>query len=172
MNKVNHRRGFTIIELIMLILIMAVLAAVIMQRSNLSNIRATEAAYKIKSDIRCAQSFALATQKRTRISFDVNADTYSVYYESSPGNWAFMTDPFRQKDLVVDLTSGEYRGTDVTQVNFGGSNLDLVFDAAGKPYSYNPAGGAVAELSTQGTVTLGNGQSVNVEPKTGKASIG
>lgn len=167
----NFTKGFTALELIMAILIMGILTFVAIQRSTAPEVCTAQAAYKIKSDIRYAQGFALATQKRTRVSFDAAGENYSVYCENSPGNWALLKEPSNQRNFIVNLVTGPYKGVDIVHTNFGGVNFGLVFDAAGRPYGYDPAGGAAIALSGQGTVTLNNGLTVTVEPQTGRASI-
>ena len=166
------KKGFTLIELVMVILILGIISAVILLRTpSLPTFRSDQAAYKIKSDIRYAQSYALTAQKRTRISFDVGAETYTVYYESSPGNWTIMTDPLKKSNFVVDFTEQEFKGIDIISTDFAGTNFGLVFDAAGIPYGYNPSDGSTAALSSEGSVSISGSISIKVEPNTGKVTI-
>lgn len=168
------RKAFTLIEMVIVILIAAILAAIaIAQAPNLPQLRLNLAANKLKSDIRFAQSYALATQQRTRIDFTTLANSYSIYRESSPGNWVILTNPLQKNNFTVALNQSDFSGVTISGVNFVAANYHLVFDASGIPYGYNPAGGATTALSSAGTVTLsGNGtRTISVEPQTGKVSI-
>lgn len=170
-------RGFTLIELVIVILIAVILAiTATVQSPNLPSLRTEWAAYKIKSDIRYAQSYAVASQKRTRVSFDVNAESYSIYVEDSPGNWVLMTDPLTKKSFTVDFKQSEFRGINIVSTYFNGANYGLLFDASGTPYSYDSSGGTTM-LSTTGNVTLLGYRSsisfttVYVTPNTGMVFI-
>jgi Tfp pilus assembly protein FimT len=161
--------GFTFIELVMIMLIVAIIGTLVMRPiSYLSQIREIDAAKKVKSDVRYAQSYALSTQKRTRASFDTVGDIYNIYYESSPGVWTLMTNPLTNGNFTVNIASAEYSGVNLTQTNFNGVGNGLVFDDAGIPYSCNSVGGAIAILASQGSITFSGGTIVTVEPNTGK----
>jgi prepilin-type N-terminal cleavage/methylation domain-containing protein len=162
-------RAFTLIELVVVIVIAAVIAAVFVSTRGtpLAN-RINAAANRIQSDIRYAQSYAVAYQKRSRISFDTGAESYSLYYEQTANNWVLMTEPLAGKNYTVSFTSGDYNGVDIVSTNFDGAGRGLVFNAAGTPYSYNPTGGATAVLAAQGNVTISGGVVITVEPNTGR----
>ncbi len=162
-------RGFTLIELVMILLIIAIMGVLVMRPiSYLSSIREQEAASKVKSDIRYAQSYALSSQQRTRISFDTAAQTYSVYYENPANTWNLLTDPLNKSNFTINIGSGDYSGVSMSQTNFNGIGNSLVFDDAGKSYSCNSSGGSIAALASQGSVTFSGGSTVTVEANTGK----
>ena len=161
--------GFTIIELIMVLVILAIIGVLVMRPvSYLSQIRETAASRKLKADIRYAQSYALSSQARTRVAFDIGAAAYSFYYESSPGVWTVMTDPLTKGNFTVNIGAAEFAGVSMSQKNFDGVSKDLVFDAAGKPYSCDGGGASITALVNQGGITFGGGTAVHVEPVTGK----
>ena len=168
----RYRQGFTLIELIMVLLVISIVAAVILSpKQNILGIRTRQAALKISSDIRYAQSYALSSQQRTRLAFDAGADKYDVYIETSSGSWSYATDPLSKDNFSVDFTARDFSGVDIVQVLFNSIDYHLVFDASGTPYSYNPAGSTSNLLINTGVVTLGGAVSVKVEPQTGKVSI-
>jgi prepilin-type N-terminal cleavage/methylation domain-containing protein len=165
-------RGFSIIELVIAIVVLAVVSAIVMlQPPDLAGMRLSQAAHKLKSDIRFAQTYALACQKRTQVSFNRAGNNYSVLWEQSPGSWANTLNPLTKQNFIVNLGQGDYAGVRITQVDFGGADNNLVFDAGGIPYGY-PSGGSATALSNNGTVTLSAGQTkvITVVPQTGKAS--
>ena len=156
----------------MVIALIAVIAImVISPRANITLLRTRQAAHKIKSDIRYAQSCALSSQKNTRLSFDSNTDSYSVYVEDSPGNWVILKSPFSQEDFTIEFAQGDYSGVDILETNFNGAGFGLGFDAAGVPHSYDSFDGSMTELSVPGSVFLGEGFLVRIRPLTGKVSI-
>lgn len=168
------KKGFTLIELVMVLLVVAIIAVIASTRiTSLTTIRARTAAYKIKSDIRYAQSYALATQQRTKVDFNASQESYGVYYEQTPNadDWAIMTDPLTRKNFTVDLTQTEFSGANITGTNFDGTNYDLAFDKASTPWSYNPSDDSETQLSSEGSVSLSGGISVTVQPNTGKVEI-
>ncbi|MEI8350182.1 MAG: prepilin-type N-terminal cleavage/methylation domain-containing protein [Candidatus Omnitrophota bacterium] len=167
--ELKNPNGFTLIELVITFLIIAIVGVVALSPKHyLEQIRVTQAATKIKSDIRYTQSYALSSQKKTRIYFDASSNSYSVYYESSPGTWSITSDPLTKVNFTVNLGVGEYHGVSIVQANFDGIGNGLVFNAAGTPCSCGPGGGAVTVLFSQGVVTLNTGVVVTVEPNTGK----
>jgi len=168
----GKKKGFTLIELIIVIGLIAVVAVmVISPRAKIALARTRQAAYKIKSDIRYAQNYALSSQKNTLIDFDPASETYRVYAQDSPGNWSLLKNPFTKEDFIVELSEGEYSGVDILETNFNGAGYDLVFDAAGIPYSYASFDGSLAELLVSGSVLLGEGLLVDVKANTGKVSV-
>lgn len=167
-----RKGGFSLIELIIVILILVIISIFVALRSpDLNIIRTAQAAYKLKSDIRFAQSYAVASRKRSRVAFDRGANSYSVFTEPSLGSWINMTNPLTKQSFVVNFGQGDYTGVSITQVDFGGEDNDLVFDASGIPYGYS--GGSATALSANGTVVLSGGENktIIVIPQTGMVSI-
>jgi len=163
-------KGFTIIEVVIIILILAIIAVVVFNsQGDIGSLRSRQAAYKIKSDIRFAQNYAVSTQNNTRISFDPSAESYSIYTESSPGSWTLVTDPLKKVPFSVVFNQDGFSGVDLIQTNFNSTNYGLMFDAAGIPYGYS--GGSYSALSSQGSVSLSDSVMVYVEPQTGEVAL-
>lgn len=168
------RQGFSLVEFIVVITLMAILAvAATVQAPNLAGLRLPQAAVKLKSDIRYAQSYAIAYQQRTRIAFTTSTNSYVIYREPTAGSWVTLLNPLTRNNFTVQFGSGDFSGVAISQVNFGGANFHLVFDSAGTPFGYNPTNGAVAALASAGSVQLSGTsttQTVSVTPQTGRAS--
>lgn len=166
------KRSFTLIEALILILLVSIISVVIINsKSNLFELRYKNAAYKIRSDIRYAQSLAISTQVRTRVAFNPGLEEYRIYTELTPNNWGLAVNHLTRADFIVSFMQGEFQGVDIVSRNFDGLNYDLVFDASGTPYSYNLASFSATKLVSQGVVNLSGSASVTVEVNTGKVSI-
>jgi prepilin-type N-terminal cleavage/methylation domain-containing protein len=137
-------KGMTFIEVIMVLVIIGILAAIVMPKTNIgmtsSRASVDGAAYMIASDIRYAQEFAMAN----RISKSVNFTSSSSIYTFSPSSGL---DPSGQLPSGVTINS----------------NYTITFNSLGEPIT--GGGGSV-------TVT-GGGQTrtISVVNYTGKVNI-
>lgn len=163
------KKSFTIVELIVVIIIIGIVSVFIANSINdLGRIRISQAAYRLKSDIRFAQQYAISSGNRTLVSFNPSTENYTVYYEDGSSNWVTLTHPYTHDSFTVELNHGEYSGTDIVTTYFGAANNSLVFDKKGIPYYYNQASGSTTILSSTGNITINNVFFIKVEPKTGK----
>lgn len=73
-------RGFTIIELVLVIIVVAIVAAVAVPQFNryYGGIKVGNAAMKIASDIRYAQNRATTTQQRSQVNFAAGGASYTI----------------------------------------------------------------------------------------------
>jgi len=134
-----NNRGFTIIELIMIIITAAILAAVAVPQFNRywAGIKTGNAAMKIASDIRYAQNRATTTQQRSQINFAAGGTSYTIRacavadYTSSTCN---CVGAGWNNVKVVDFTAptSEFSGVTIATVP---TNC-IEFDSLGRPY-YN-----------------------------------
>jgi len=175
----SRPQAFTLLELIITIIVISIIAAVFASSKGtpLSN-RISAAGYKIRSDIRYAQSYALASQRRTRIGFEFTgapgAISYSIYAEQTPNadDWVLIKDPLTRKDYRVDFSQGEYSLIGGIYSFFNQDSYDLVFDKEGAPWGYNQSDGSETQLSSDGTVSVYTATFTvaRVKPNTGKVS--
>jgi type II secretion system protein H len=165
------RTGFTMIEVLVVMVMIAIMAAVAIPKlGNVGSTRAAVAARMIARDLTYARERAIATGTRVWVVFNAGAQSYSVMSEnpSSPGRaGAFvMADPnLSGKNYIQYLNTGEYAGVTMSSVNFD-SNLEVGFDWVGKPYN-----NASNPLAATGTISLSNGFGVTVEVGTGLAKV-
>ncbi|MDD5348115.1 MAG: GspH/FimT family pseudopilin [Candidatus Omnitrophica bacterium] len=157
-------RGFTIIEAVMIIVIVAIMALVAVPRiASFHVVKLAGAAKKLSTDIQYVQQIAVSRHTSTRVIFSSGNETYAAYEEYPQGNntWQYLRDPFTQAPLVMDYRNDpQYRGVNISVVNFNSSSI-LVFDWLGAV----SAGGYV-NLSYQD-----NGKTVIVSPNTGKVRV-
>jgi prepilin-type N-terminal cleavage/methylation domain-containing protein len=65
-----HGRGFTVIEIVMVIVIMAIMAAIAIPRMNTTGYRADAAGYLVRTLLQTAQRNAITRQSNVIVSFD------------------------------------------------------------------------------------------------------
>ncbi|MBU1853798.1 MAG: prepilin-type N-terminal cleavage/methylation domain-containing protein [Candidatus Omnitrophica bacterium] len=168
---IMNKRGFTLIELIFIIAVVGILAAIAIPKIDLTNLRINLAAEKMQADIRYTQRLAMDIQKRTRVSFSTASDNYTVYIENSPGSWITATDPRTRGNFTIQLNQDEFVGVDITWVFFNVANRDLLFDMFGTPYDYNTATGIATPLADPARVRVNRRRDIRVTQNTGRVFI-
>jgi len=149
------KKAFTMLELIMVIVIIGILAAVIIPRTG-SN-KTAEAAVKLISDIRYTQHLAMIDDKygqnnnwyRDLWQIRFNGNSYSIISDNGTRP---AKDPITKEDINVNLI-GDFG---VQIVEFGGNcgaDETLSFDHMGRPI--------VGDLSAHNTVTDLNLTTIN-----------
>ena len=129
-------RGFTLVELVLVIIIMGVVAAIAMPRFAQATARQqlSAAADRLVSDFEKAQHTARASSNQVAISFDVAGNSYTVT-------------PASGSAYVVQLDESPYQVT-IAKASFDGATT-MSFNGYGIPSS---AGAVVLESSTGSVV--------------------
>jgi len=163
MHRIIGHRGFTLIELVLIILVTVIIAFAVIPRFDLTSSRAASAARKLLSDLRYAQQLANATQARHGVNFN-SASQYTVFKNNDSAVPA--TDPMKGGSYIVNMT-GDFTG--VTLLNTLTSGI-VRFDSIGIPYE--GTNGSQVTLAVARTITVSAGGStvktITIEPKTGK----
>ncbi|MFA5928106.1 MAG: prepilin-type N-terminal cleavage/methylation domain-containing protein [Candidatus Margulisiibacteriota bacterium] len=138
-------RGFTMIELVVVVVVLAILAAVGLSRMPVqSRMKLTSCRDRMMRDIRFAQTSAVTQQDNYGVIFDVALDTYSVY--QGAGNYAnVITNPATGTPYDVDLTAS-FTGIDLLSTDLAGTFVE--FDGQGVPHESG------AELASQKNIIL------------------
>ncbi len=150
----SRRRGFTLVELVMVVAIIGVLAALAVPRFALASnrYRAKLGADRVMRDIAYARARAISLGAQQTINFYSASTSYTIVGMQNPDAPA--------KPYTVALTAEPYRCTKL-EINFGGTET-LTFNGFGVP----TAGGTV-------TVQAGGYQCVvTVAAGTGVGSVG
>lgn len=161
------KRGFTVLEMIMVILIVGILAVII--SSNITGLypaKLSGAAERLASDIRYCQSLALTRHLQHKVVFEVSAERYAVYYFS--GGWVLVEDPLNTgSSLIVDYTTdSRWQGIKIDTTNLLSDTIE--FDSV----LGRPAG--IPEAEPQGEIVLRYGDTsrkVSITKNTGRVKI-
>jgi MSHA pilin protein MshC len=161
------QRGFTLIELVMVIVLIGIFAMIIAPR--LPDVTLTNAgafADKLRADIRYAQDLAMTRGLRSRVDFSV-VDRYSVQNSTNTACGAFpvATDPATGGPFTITVNSGMYAGLTIAP-----SMNCLEYDSLGQPYDCVGAAGCSTSPSGMSVTISANGAPasvITVSPQTG-----
>ncbi len=149
--------GFTLVELLVVVLILAILAAVVIpQAVGVGGVQAQSAARLVLADLEYAQNHAIVTQTNTTVTFDTGGNSYTVSNESGT-----LVHPITKQAYTVDFdTQHGFGSVSLNAADFGGAP-SVTFDALGAP-------------NADGTVDIVGGSQryrVSVAPVTGRVRV-
>ena len=162
---VSRSAGFTMIEMVVVLILMTIIEATILGRAvTPSDTDLTSATEKIRSQIRFAQSQAM---KRSDALWGVQSDSVGKQY------WLFRATATATEDVV--MPGGDYVGAS-TRITFASLGADLnqftlVFDRMGRPYKAQangiPSTPVAAGDNPVVSVTKDETRYINITPETG-----
>ncbi len=126
----RHRtQGFTMAEIIVIIVILAICAAVIIPRvAGASDMKAMAAARLVASDLQYAQNEAVTSQNSVTVTFTPAGDSYSLSNASGT-----LIHPMTKSAYIVNFaTQPGFSNLDIVSASFAGS-ATVTFDAMGSP---------------------------------------
>lgn len=156
--------GFTLVELIVVIVILGIAAAIVVpMASSASGMQLRAAANMVAADLEYAKSLAIGTGQKHSWEF-VDSKSYKIVDASG----ATVEHPVKNSPYVVNFSGdGRLDQVSITSVDFDGGNI-VGFDYLGTPS--NSSSGLVSE----GVITLtagGVSKTVRVQPVTGFVTI-
>jgi len=167
-NRLGREAGFTLIELVLVIIVVAILSAgANVAMDGMSRTKLHGAGRRLISDLRYAQQVTLTKQIRHGIIFSANA--YTVFENNLPSDPA--RNPQGGGDFIVDFTTGEFGGVTIATASPGTTlpGLLVKFTSRGEPLD-----GTNAPLTTatnQVTLTYkGFSRNITITPETGKVN--
>jgi MSHA pilin protein MshC len=133
------RSGFTLIELVVLLLVVGLLSAFAFQRlGSVGGMKAAAFTDKLRADLRYAQNVAMTRNRRARVYFNgvgtAPAAGYAVVVDGAAGlcnAFTAVADPAGTGNLTVTLAAGDYAGITVTP----NASSCLEYDSLGTPYN-------------------------------------
>jgi MSHA pilin protein MshC len=159
MDMTRHAKGFTLIELIMVMVLLGVLAAIASMRMPGDGINVSAQAEQLASDIRYTQSLAMSRGQRFRINFA--AGSYQI---TDISGTVAQVHPGTGQTAAVDLAPAVLSG-----YNPPFTNSYLAFDSLGVPYTDTTIAQAV--LATLTLTSGGEAITVRVAPQTGRVQV-
>ena len=160
--------GFTLVELIVVMVVLGILAAIFVLRSNNPAIILSTQAEQLAADIRYVQSLAMTqgwsgvapTARRYRINF--TATSYS------------LTDVSGVAVAHPGGTTGPISFAGDVSISVPPSNLPnslVAFDGLGRPYTDAGAATLLASTATISMVSSGSTRTVQIFPETGMVRV-
>ena len=147
------RFAFTLLELIVVVAVMGVIAAIAVPRYSefIARGRADATARRVVADLAFAQRLARRSGSAQRVSFSKNFDRYLLVGVPDPDHAA--------SDYMVALSDEPYQAQ-IHSADFGGSP-EIVFDGYGVP---DNGGAVVVHVGDQA-------RQIDVDPDTGRATV-
>lgn len=137
------RRGFTLIEILMVVLVLAIVAAIVIPSIGTADDgQAISAARALQSDLEVARSLAMMTQVPHAVVFNTSRQSYKVVANYMGGDYSTavaIVDPVRPGGFMEVTLAARQGMPSVTVVSaFGGAGA-VTFTSLGEPL----AGGSV-----------------------------
>ena len=149
--------GFSLTELIVMIVLIGIFGAMAMTRTNtgLTTIQVQIAIDQITTDIDYSKSMAFARHDTITLVFSTTLEQYTIY-NGPDGSRSAITDFPNSANGVISFDQSDFIEVDITSANFNGSS-ELQFLPLGDPKS-------------GGSIVL-NSKTISVAPVTGKWSV-
>jgi prepilin-type N-terminal cleavage/methylation domain-containing protein len=175
MRKLQHRSGFTLIEILCVVVILGIASAIIIpQIGSRDDLNSAAAARVLMSDLMYAQNRAIAMQKKHFVVF--NGQTYTIESRNTDVSALFtVTQPITKDPYIVTFGQANtpLANSSLSSPTFG-SSTTVAFDEMGSPYAYNSASNTLTPLSAAGTINVTCGAKtlrISIEPYTGEATV-
>jgi prepilin-type N-terminal cleavage/methylation domain-containing protein len=139
-------KGFTLVELIIVVATISLLTWVALPRSYVTDTRLQTAARKVKEDIRYAQELAMIKGQRHQIRFfsSTNPSPTNRYEIVTAAGQAVKNPLTGGGSYVVDFNSGTFSGVQID------ANITVQFDSLGRP----DVGGSVSLNAGSKIITI------------------
>src|SRR5688500_12833639 len=182
----HMRRGFTLVEILMVVVILGIASAVIVpQIGTRSDLKARAAARIVVADLIYAQNMAIATQKMHYVKFDTANNRYTIYDDVPLAAATTIKHPVNKNNYVVQFgvaggskfaeLSLDAAGTVFNGVSVSHRPADTIcFDELGTPFVYRADQVTKTNEMLDGSVRVKSGTytlTVRVQRYTGEISI-
>jgi prepilin-type N-terminal cleavage/methylation domain-containing protein len=160
--------GFTLIEAILVVTLLAILAAAVLIKNPIEKVRVNGAAAKVKADIRYARKLAVSSGQTAVMRFD--ATGYGIFTDLVANTPASGTGEACSTDASgnfnVDFSAA--RCANLNGILLTYSTGTVAFDALGTPL--DAAGTPFAAQQTVTVAGTGGSRLIQIEAQTGRVS--
>ena len=124
----DNENGFTLIEIIMVIIILGILSGVVgvVVTDTVSSAKITNAVSQVLSDVRYAQEMAMTRRREVDVRIITGSNRYEILWTSG----GYLKSPSTGNNMIVTFGSGTYGNVTMTSTGLSGN---LRFDADGRP---------------------------------------
>lgn len=153
--ETHKNNGFTLIELIVVLLIIAIISAVVVSRYTGTNNELIGQVEVIKSHLRYAQSKAMSSTSSGTSSF------WHIHFETTPAQYTLYKGANQkyfpgETNVTIPLNPG---------ISLSGETY-ILFDDLGRPYPNN-TGASGTQLTTVKTIITSSAGNIEIKPETG-----
>lgn len=166
--------GFSTVELVVVLVLISIMAAVFLPRSNTDSLIASTQAEQLAGDIRFAQSYAMTQGGRSCINF--NSSTAYSFYVFSTGSGSCtaaggtaVADPATGGTAAVSLSKGVTMSPQAPLVTTFPSQV--AFDGLGIPYSDSRTSTVLASTGTISVVKGSTTKTIQIFYNTGMVKV-
>ena len=160
-----YKKGFTLIELIMVMIIIGILSVVFVTRIiETSSLNYGISLSAIKDHIRYASDYATSKNVTTVVSFDVGNNQYSLFEEDQSGR-TILINPEDGQNFTITLGVDRFKGVDLTGINVNSTN-EIKFVSYGVPFDANDV-----KLTTQAYIEINSANAITIYPVSGFCKV-
>jgi prepilin-type N-terminal cleavage/methylation domain-containing protein len=171
----SQSRGFTIIELLMVLAIIAIISAVALPKLNFQGYRVDSSTRALAAQLAAAQRQAVTNQSNVNVLFDATANSVKIHEDDDNDNVQGSTERVRQYPIGEGVIYGlggapvrSYSPDPITFTRRQGSLPELIFRRDGSASE----SGAVYLTTSNATATgrIGDARAVEVIEATGRVA--
>jgi prepilin-type N-terminal cleavage/methylation domain-containing protein len=174
----HAHKGFTLIEILTVVVVIGIAAALVVPHLGTSNDQSVAAAARIvMADLIYAQNQAITTQQTIYVQFNTATGTYALMSGPPVSPIPYLTNPITTSNYIETFGSGGSNGlsnSTLTSASFDSYTV-LAFDELGTPMEYSASlNGGVPVAMTTGSIVLTSGTfslTISIEAYTGALSV-
>ena len=170
----SSRRGFTLVELMLVIVLMGIIAvSVLPAMGNVQIMREGAARDDLARMLDITRSRALATGTPTGVRIDLNDSTISLVETENGTSITPLIDPLTYNPRMLDIDDTYTRVTIESMTNGNGDSGSgyVWFDFDATPHTRSGSGAFESDNQEQVEIELSSGQSVIVHPYSGVVEL-